>query len=194
VQFAPTETGDRQASLNVMGNFDNLPNLSVALSGQGAVTSGVTITQAPTAFARVGNALALDPTLANSKLALDVKWAVTGAYSGAQLQVSTNGGGFVDVSSQPAPGATSAIVSLPMGTGTTTYQFQVHACDATGNCGAWAKGPRFTVSPTDDNTGFSYNGSCSGQNWRLQQLGASVEHHGSFRRVAEGHLVHDAGW
>jgi hypothetical protein len=162
LQFAPSVTGVRTASLNFMGGFANLPNLSVPLTGQGAANSGVSITRAPSPSIEAGK-LTLDPSLANTRMPLTVNWAVTGDYAGAQLQVSTNGGQYANTDVQPVGTATSATVNLAMGTGTTTYQFQVHACDSTGNCGAWSIGPKFSIGPTDDNGSMSYNGSWSGQ-------------------------------
>jgi len=68
-----------------------------------------------------------------------------------QLQQSTNGGAFADVSPQPGT-ATSATLALPMGTllARPTYQFQVRACSSQTTCSNWAIGPKFIVAPVDD--------------------------------------------
>jgi len=109
-------------------------------------TSTVTIAALPVATAPVQSltATTLGATTANVTLS----WSGTGAIHHYQLQRSTNGGTFADVS-LPALLSTSLTPSLALNT---RFQFRVRAVNSSGAAGAFATGPSFTVATNDNNS------------------------------------------
>jgi hypothetical protein len=169
VRFGPTASDLRTASLNFMDDAANTTFQTIPLSGLGttAVGSQLKVSNVKTAFA-ADKVTVNQTTPANSTMPVSVSWTFTGPVVSYVVQVSTNGGAFTTVpatvTTNAAAGTGTATVQLAMGaTAGNTYQFQVHGCDAGNTCGAWGTGQRFTLVANDDNSGFSYNGSWSGQ-------------------------------
>ena len=82
-------------------------------------------------------------TLGTSTVPVKLTWSATddSGVAGYQLQQSTNGGAYKNVS-LPSATATTIMPSLTPGN---TYQFQVRAQDQVGNWSSWRPGPRFQV-------------------------------------------------
>jgi hypothetical protein len=93
--------------------------------------------------------------LGTSAIPVELTWSATDSsgVAGYQLQQSTNGGAYKDVSLLSAT-ATTMARSLTPGN---TYQFQVRAQDQVGNWSSWRAGPRFQVDAyQESNAAISY--------------------------------------
>ncbi len=152
VAFKPGTPGTKQANLSFVTDAANTTDLTVPLVAKTPVSATRTAT-APVASLAAGSELAVRATASDSLLPVDFRW--TGSGPSYQLQIATGAntnslGAFTDVPSFTNKAATSATVSLKVGTTTgTAYQLQVRACDAT-TCSAYAQGPKFTLLPIDD--------------------------------------------
>jgi hypothetical protein len=110
--------------------------------------------------------LVMSLTLSTVTVPVRLEWSATDDGSGVsqyQLQQSTNGGAYANVSLS-TPTTTGRTVSLSPGS--TTYQFRVRAMDGAGNWSEWSHGAQFVVDAHQENSSaISYTGS-----WTLQNL------------------------
>ena len=92
----------------------------------------------PPAHGFVGNS-----TLGTSTVPVKLTWSATddSGVAGYQLQQSTNGGAYKNVS---LPSATATTITHSLAPAN-TYQFQVRAQDQVGNWSSWTPGPKFRV-------------------------------------------------
>ncbi len=97
------------------------------------------------------------PRLGTSTIPVKLSWSASdadGSIVAYQLQQSTNGGAYSNVS---LPSSTATTISRNL-TRNYTYQFRVRAQDTSGNWSRWAQGPSFKVEAYQENstTGVSY--------------------------------------
>ncbi len=100
-------------------------------------------------------------TSTSSNVPITLQWAgydITGGsgISSYQLQQSTNGGTYSDVTLSASPSLSTTRSLAPYN----TYRFRTRAQDKAGNLSDWTYGPPFTVTPyQEDNSRISYSGS-----------------------------------
>ena len=182
VAFRPTLSGQRQANLSFADDAANTTDQSVALVASTPVAATPTAT-APIQSLAGGTTIAVNATLANSTIPVDLRWSGTGTRS--ELQMATGSGPstlgpFAAVPLTPDT-ATSTTVNLKMGsTAGTGYQFQVRSCNAT-TCGPWTSGPKFTLVAGDETNlaGGLFKGT-----WTSEKLAGSYG--GSVRWATSG--------
>ena len=105
-------------------------------------------------------------TLNTSTVPVKLSWSATDGGSGLvkyELQQSTNGGAYANVS---LPSATATTRTVTLAPDNATYRFRVRAQDGAGNLSQWSEGPEFVVNAHQEtDTGISYAGS-----WTQQAL------------------------
>ncbi|HET7479871.1 MAG TPA: choice-of-anchor D domain-containing protein [Rubrobacteraceae bacterium] len=184
VTFSPKAVGARTASLNLRTNAANQGDISTSLTGNGINAAAPSAPGAPAqSLPTVSQLLVDNAALANSKIPVKLNWtASTGTVTSYQLQQSTNGGAFTDVTPQPGT-ASSTTLNLAMGTtaAPSSYQFQVRACNGA-DCSAWVSGPNFKLAPIDDSNraNLSYGGT-----WTTQALAGAYGGSVSFASTAK---------
>jgi hypothetical protein len=115
--------------------------------------------------------------LDTSTIPVQLTWSATdsGGVATYQLQQSTNGGAYQNVS---LPSATATTITRPLTPGN-TYQFQVRAQDKTGNWSSWKPGSRFQVDAYQESaSAISYVGL-----WSTQTLAGT---YGGAQKYAKG--------
>jgi large repetitive protein len=119
-----------------------------------SVTATVTIAGLPVATAPVQSLSAT--TLGATSANVTLNWSGTGSIHHFQLQRSTNGGAFADVT-LPTPTSTSVALALTLNT---SFQFRVRAVNGSGGAGSFGTGPSFTTATNDNNsTAITYTAS-----------------------------------
>jgi hypothetical protein len=156
VGFSPTAVGTRAASL-VFTDDATTKTQSVALSGAGTAQNPPTVSNPVQMFTEAGMPLQLtvSATLANSTIPIAIRWSQTNAelVDHYVVQYSLNGSTTWTPVTLADKTATSVKVNLNMGTlsAPQTYQFRVQGYGTpTGQIGAWATGPKFSLLPIDD--------------------------------------------
>jgi hypothetical protein len=115
--------------------------------------------------------------LDTSTIPVQLTWSATdsGGVATYQLQQSTNGGAYQNVS---LPSATATTITRPLTPGN-TYQFQVRAQDKAGNWSSWKPGSRFQVDAYQESaSAISYVGL-----WSTQTLAGTS---GGAQKYAKG--------
>jgi hypothetical protein len=115
--------------------------------------------------------------LDTSTIPVQLTWSATdsGGVAAYQLQQSTNGGAYQNVS---LPSATATIITRSLTPGN-TYQFQVRAQDQAGNWSSWKPGASFQVNAYQESaSAISYAGL-----WSTQTLAGA---YGGAQKYAKG--------
>ena len=121
--------------------------------------------------------LVQNSTLGTSTIPVRLTWSATDSsgVTGYQLQQSTNGGAYQNVS---LPSATATTITRSLTPGN-TYQFQVRAQDQAGNWSNWKPGPSFQINAYQESAAaISYVGL-----WSTQTLAGA---YGGAQKYAKG--------
>ncbi len=152
---------DAQIKAQILQPVDKNTNLQSKMVSGGRLNAAQGFdTTSPTAKAPV-ESLVDNSTLGTTNVPVKLTWSATDNTDGSgiasyQLQQSTNGGAYSDVS-LPSSTATSHTPNLAPGS---TYQFRVAAKDGAGNVSAWAEGSSFKVNASQESdTAITYSGS-----------------------------------
>jgi hypothetical protein len=133
-------------------------------------------------------------TLGTSTIPTKLIWSATdegGSIASYQLQRSTNGGSFTNVS---LASATSTTKTLQLSPGS-TYQFRVSATDSAGNSSDWATGPAFLVDAQQENSGAIVQTGSWTQQALTSAYGGGVEYAKAKGSAAQFTFTgHDVAW
>src|SRR5215211_114639 len=137
-------------------NNDSEADLAVTneiLSGTVSIMLNNTDTTAPTAKAPTHSFTTLS-TLGTSTVPVKLTWSATDNPGGSgiasyQLQQSVNGGAYTNIA---LPSATATTISRSLAPGANTYRYRVAATDNAGNVSAWATGPSFKVTASQESS------------------------------------------
>ncbi len=137
-----------------------------------SVTAGAAVPNPPTALA--ASLVTPSGPVTTSSVPVTLNWAAGSANSvGYELQQSLNGGSFLDLPggscllATPCTVTTATVKDTPSATNqstVTSYRYQVRAQNSAGAWGAYSAVAGFSLPVTDNNGGFSFNGSWSGVN------------------------------
>jgi hypothetical protein len=168
VAFKPAAAGQRQANVSFTDNAANTTDQTVLLVATTTAASGAPTATAPIQTLAGGGKLTVAPALANSTIPVTLNWSGNGP---ADTKYDLQQGNGTPNSFVAVPGATGFVgtlftVDLKF---STSYQFQVRACNTAGVCGNWAQGPKFTITAADDSTAaVIFNG-----NWTTESVPGS---------------------
>jgi hypothetical protein len=133
-------------------------------------------------------------TLGTSTIPTKLTWSATdegGSIASYQLQRSTNGGSFTNVS---LASATSTTKTLQLSPGS-TYQFRVRATDSAGNSSDWATGPAFLVDAQQENSDAIVQTGSWTQQALTSAYGGGVEYAKAKGSAAQFTFTgHDVAW
>src|ERR671920_167883 len=133
-------------------------------------------------------------TLGTTTIPTKLSWSATdegGSIASYQLQRSTNGGSFTNVS---LASATSTTKTLQLSPGS-TYQFRVRATDSAGNSSDWATGPAFLIDAQQENSGAIVQTGSWTQQALTSAYGGGVEYAKAKGSAAQFTFTgHDVAW